>query len=241
MKKNTYLLATDLDGTFVGDKQALHKLLRFFNESHFNPELVYITGRHLDSSLTLIKEEKLPMPNILITDVGVSIYITKDRLIEDLEWRDMHREHWHPEQIIEVASGIPSLHRQMLPTSQRVSFTIKEDTKVICKLENLLDQENIPHKLIYSSGRDVDILPKGCDKGKALTYVVNKYINKNANILVAGDSGNDRDMLQLGYPSVIVGNAEAELNRVEAHSLLYRATDSCAVGIYEAWQNFYGE
>ena len=33
MENKKYLLATDLDGTFIGDTEALDKLLRFFDDS----------------------------------------------------------------------------------------------------------------------------------------------------------------------------------------------------------------
>ena len=74
MENKKYLLATDLDGTFVGDQEALEKLLRFFDDSPDEVALVYVTGRHLSSARSLIAKEGLPTPDMLITDVGTSIY-----------------------------------------------------------------------------------------------------------------------------------------------------------------------
>lgn len=68
MKK--YVLATDLDGTFVGDADAFQELCRFFDSLPYTVDFVYLTGRHVDSALSLIHQEGLPFPQVLVTDVG---------------------------------------------------------------------------------------------------------------------------------------------------------------------------
>ena len=50
----THLLATDLDGTLVGDKSSLQALLDFYGSQTYEVSLVYITGRHYQSALSLI-------------------------------------------------------------------------------------------------------------------------------------------------------------------------------------------
>lgn len=239
MKRKPYMLATDLDGTLVGDKEELYRLLRFYDESIYDVALVYITGRHLASALSLIRAEGLPLPDVLISDVGTIIYTTKD-LVEDKDWTKRMQTDWQPELVVQLASSFPALSRQPLPVICRVSFTT-ENEAVIFPLKRALIKNNVSHKLIFSSNRDVDILPKYSGKGQALTYVIHKYACPNVNVLVAGDSGNDLDMLSLGYPSVIVGNAQPELALMESHPQLFRAKKGFAGGIYEAWIHFYGK
>lgn len=72
-----------------------------------------------------------------------------------------------------------------------------------------------------------------------MTYVIEKYVDEQASILIAGDSGNDEEMISLGYPSVIVANAQPELRAIQDHPQLFRATKNCAGGIHEAWLHFY--
>jgi sucrose-6-phosphatase len=238
VQKIRYLLATDLDGTFVGDEEGLRELLDYYD---FLPErvaLAYVTGRHRASAMELIREERLPVPDILITDVGTSVYSGPD-LGEDPGWKRRMTENWDPQGVRRIAEGIPGLGLQDLPDTRRVSF-FSEGAEPAAKLKKVLSSEGIPHTFIFSSGRDVDILPEGGGKGEALRYVIGKFAELDARILVAGDSGNDLDMLMLGYPSVIVSNARPELLEAEGHDALFRATRPCAGGILEAWMHFYG-
>lgn len=239
MKRKTHMLATDLDGTLVGDQEALRELLLYYDELPYDVALVYVTGRHLASTLSLIEAEDLPQPDILITDVGTAIY-RDAQLVEEEEWKQQMQAEWQPERIIEMASAFPSLHRQSLPDNRRISFTFSPNDSTVHDFEKALVQAHIPHKMIISSNRDVDVLPEKSGKGKALNNVIERYAPEDVQVLVAGDSGNDLDMLTLGYPAVIVGNAQTELTAIDPHPRLYHAQKNCAKGIHEAWLHFYG-
>jgi sucrose-6-phosphatase len=234
---NSYMLATDLDGTLVGDVGALKELLKFFESLPYKVDIVYITGRHYDSALSLIDSERLPLPSILVTDVGTIIY-SGHELLPDSKWEQKIMKNWNPQSIREIAMQIPGISLQSLPNDRRVSFYVN-DSKDASILRQKLKESGRPHTFVFSSGRDVDVLPEGAGKGKALQYVVEEYTSEQANILVAGDSGNDLDMLTLGYPAVIVGNAQKELLDVKSDNI-YNATKACAGGIQQAWKHYYG-
>ncbi|WP_260858064.1 HAD family hydrolase [Bacillus sp. FJAT-22090] len=238
MREKNFVLATDLDGTLVGDNSALCALLQHFEESSLQIALVYITGRHLASASTLILEEKLPKPDVLITDIGTAIY-TSPSLSEEKAWTEKMKSNWDPNEIIKISEKFPLLKRQALPTDDRISFTIHQNEEIVKEFKNALFENNIPHKFVYSSNRDVDILPLNSGKGEALVYTLQNYFKDNVQILIAGDSGNDLDMLSLDYPSVVVGNAQKELVEMDNHPLLYRATKQFAGGIHEGWLHFY--
>ena len=233
----THLLATDLDGTLVGDKGNLKALLDFYDSQTYNVSLVYITGRYYESALSLIKEENLPVPQILVTDVGTGIY-TGESLEADKEWTEQLKEMWKPEKVEDIASRISGLVPQNLPLTNRCSY-ITSDSAVVEAFRSALDGAEIPHKLVYSGGRDVDVLPPGSGKGQALQYILDKYQLSDAKLLVAGDSGNDVEMLTMGFPSVIVGNAQPELLAQAEHPFIYRAKEKYAGGILEAWNHFH--
>lgn len=238
MKTFQRLLATDLDGTFVGDKASLERLLSHYETLEEPVSLAYITGRHRASAAQLIYEASLPTPDFLITDVGTVIY-AGSHFEEDEEWKKKMLKEWHPDQILKTAENIPGLLRQDLPNKRRVSFS-SEGARPAKTLKKALLRSGIPHTFIFSSNRDVDILPKGGGKGEALKFLIKKYADKEADILVAGDSGNDLDMLQAGYPAVIVSNARPELAAITGSEKLFRASYPYAEGILEAWQHFYG-
>ncbi|WP_038702552.1 HAD-IIB family hydrolase [Planococcus sp. PAMC 21323] len=233
----THLLATDLDGTLVGDPESLQELLHFYNRQLYNVSLVYITGRHYQSALSLINEEDLPIPDVLITDVGTAIYVGKS-LEKDSVWSQHLEKLWMPEKIKAIARQIAGLVSQELPVTNRCSYYATDST-VVENFRIALDQAGVSYKLIYSGGRDVDVLPVNSGKGKALEYILNTHHLDNVKLLVAGDSGNDVEMLTMGFPSVIVGNAQPELLEQQSHPSIYRATKYYAGGIHEAWRHFY--
>lgn len=234
-----HILATDLDGTLVGDPEGLQQLLNFYHEQTYDVSLVYITGRYYDSALALIDQEQLPTPDVLVTDVGTSIYIGKS-FEKDQDWAARMLEGWEPDRIDAIASAIEGITKQPLPLENRCSY-FADGAQPVEKLKLQLEEAGIPHKLVFSGGRDVDILPCRSGKGQALQYILTKYEIEGAKLLVAGDSGNDLEMLTLGFPSVIVGNSQPELLESPENPLIYRATKHCAGGIHEAWTHFHSK
>ncbi|MBX0316550.1 HAD family hydrolase [Planomicrobium glaciei] len=233
------MLATDLDGTLVGDPDGLQQLLEFYEEQVYDVSLIYITGRYFDSALSLIEEENLPVPDILVTDVGSSIYIGNS-FDKDLEWQKRIKANWMPDEIHAIAATVPGLTKQPMFLENRCSYYVA-DEKPVEEFRNKLAASGIPHKLIFSGGKDVDIVPEESGKGRALQYLLDKYKVEDAKLLVAGDSGNDLEMLTLGFPSVIVGNAQPELLESDEHPRIFRAKKGFAGGIHEAWTHFHSE
>lgn len=237
MHEANHILATDLDGTLVGDADGLQQLLDFYAEQIYDVSLIYITGRHFSSALSLIETENLPIPQVLVTDVGTRIY-TGEHFEEDKEWTARMQQDWMPEQIDQIAAHISGIVKQQLPVTNRCSFHVTNPS-LVEEFRKQLEAAGIPHKLIFSGGKDLDILPKASGKGQALTYLLDKYRVQGANLLIAGDSGNDLEMLSLGFPSVIVGNAQSELLESPEHPSIFRATKGFAGGIHEAWNHFH--
>lgn len=239
MQNELHCLATDLDGTFVGDKEALQELLNYYEQLPERVFLVYITGRHLASAIELITQENLPTPDVLATDIGTTIYTFSDgKWVEDELWAKQMKENWCPERIAELASLCPGLENQGLPENRRVSFYASSSNDVKHFEQSLIDAR-LPHNLIYSSGRDLDVLPQNSGKAAALEFILKRHHIDDKRLLVAGDSGNDFDMLNLGYHSVVVGNGLEDLADLEERETLYRAEAHCAGGILEAWQHFF--
>ncbi|WP_246316501.1 HAD-IIB family hydrolase [Planococcus glaciei] len=239
MQKTKHILATDLDGTLVGDPDGLQQLLEFYEEQVYDVSLIYITGRYFDSALSLIEEENLPVPDILVTDVGSSIYIGNS-FDKDLEWQKRIKANWMPDEIHAIAATVPGLTKQPMFLENRCSYYVA-DEKPVEEFRNKLAASGIPYKLIFSGGKDVDIVPEESGKGRALQYLLDKYKVEDAKLLVAGDSGNDLEMLTLGFPSVIVGNAQPELLESDEHPRIFRAKKGFAGGIHEAWTHFHSE
>ncbi len=101
----THLLATDLDGTLVGDRAGLKELLDFYEQQPYEVGLIYITGRHLASARQLIADEGLPIPKALVTDVGTEIYMGTG-FLKDEHWEAHLMDDWAPEQVEALAKTI---------------------------------------------------------------------------------------------------------------------------------------
>lgn len=234
-----HVIATDLDNTLVGNRDHLKELSNYFQEAKQEVSFVYLTGRHLASAKQLMKEEQLPQPDILVCDVGATIYFPPF-LEEDASWKKQTQVHWQPDEILTTLTQFPEIQLQDIPHLSRVSFKVQEKGKVgIEKIQEALQARNLPHHCIYSLSEDVDILPEGTHKGAALSYILEHFLEPNANVLVAGDSGNDIDMITLGYPAVVVQNGEESLKQHATLPHVYQAQQCYAAGILEGWQYFF--
>lgn len=241
--KKTYILATDLDDTLVGSQLALKNLYQYISKQDVNIKLIYLTGRHLHSAKQLIIDEEIPIPDVLICDVGCSIYIQSNapfyEFSEDIEWQENIYANWSKEEILKEVKKLNLPLQTDVLIKKRISLNVFEEKKVKQLQQNLI-QQNIPVKLIYSSNKDLDILPSNSGKGNALIYTMKKYFKENQSVLVAGNSENDLEMLCLGYPSVIVGNAEEVLLSMHNVPFIYKAEGHYADGIKEGFKYFYG-
>jgi sucrose-phosphate synthase len=101
-----------------------------------------------------------------------------------------------------------------------------------------LRQLDLHAKLIYSHGKYLDLLPVRASKGLAVRYLSMKWGLPPERILVAGDSGNDEDMLSGNTLGVIVGNHSPELNRLKGKSGVYFAEQKYAWGILEGMRHY---
>ena len=74
-----------------------------------------------------------------------------------------------------------------------------------------------------------------------MTFVLDRFYGRDTDILISGDTGNDAEMLELGHPSVIVGNGHLELNYLLDQPTVYKATRTHAAGIQEGWEHHHGQ
>jgi sucrose-6-phosphatase len=241
---NPFLLVTDLDHTLVGEPAALvelNQLLTVQRETQ-GTKLVYATGRSRYLYQELATSAQLRSPDILITAVGAEIYLDQQL---DQDWATYLADRWDRSTIVSIIAQFPSLIPQ--PDSEqltyKISFFLKPEQapETLTALRLEFAAAGIDAQLIYSSDRDLDILPKRADKGKALTYVREKLGFPTDRTIACGDSGNDIALFQENTLGIIVGNARSELvqwHQANPSPQRYFAQKHCAAGILEGLSHF---
>ena len=96
-----------------------------------------------------------------------------------------------------------------------------------------------PVDLVYSSNRDLDVLPRGVNKGSATAYLASQWSFAGMRVIVSGDSGNDLAMFENGFLGIVVSNAHRELKRLDS-SRVYQANRPHAAGVREGLCHWLG-
>ncbi|WP_193142601.1 HAD family hydrolase [Meridianimarinicoccus sp. MJW13] len=231
-----FVLATDLDGTFLGGpRRARRRLYSWIEENRDQTGLIYVTGRPIEFVSDLVRTGH-PCPDVAICDVGTSVYrISRDGAAvadADLEAPIAARWNGAADRVRRALDGHPGLREQALPFRHRLSFDMDPAEVRPHSAEAV---QALGLDLLISQNRDFDVLPKGVSKGPTLLRVLDSLQVASARVLTAGDTLNDLSMLASGLPGVAVGNAEpALLAALTAHPQIYCATRKGAAGILEA-------
>ncbi|MCM0612373.1 glucosylglycerol-phosphate synthase [Marinobacter sediminum] len=230
------LLATDLDGTFLaGDPENRLKLYRLIS-AHPEIDLVFVTGRGLESVLPLLSDPTIPQPDYIICDVGCTVvHGASQQAIQPLQGEI--DELWPGEQMVEDAlSSIEGLQRQEVPQERRVSYFCHSD---LVGEDMMARAEALSCDVLFSAGKYLDILPQGVNKGHTLSRLVEHLGIDPEAVLVAGDTLNDLSMYQHGFKGVCVGESETGLlDATEQKARVFHAGATGCGGILEAVEHF---
>lgn len=244
----SFLFVTDLDNTLVGDDAALEQLNQKLaqHRQENGTKIVYATGRSPVLYRQLTTEKQLLPPDALVTSVGTEIYFNPDTETFDPEWAQIQSQGWNREQIVATAAHYSDLAVQ--PGSEqrpfKVSYYLTEQaaTELLPRLESALKDQGLDVKLVYSGGKDLDILPIKGDKGLAVQFLRQKWGIDAQQTVVCGDSGNDIALFSVGEErGIIVGNARPELRQWYINNpadYRYLAQAHCAGGILEGLHHF---
>lgn len=234
------LLFTDLDGTLLGDRESLEELMGILKAKEGSIGLGIATGRTLSSSIKTLREWGVAVPNIMVTCVGSEIYYGLPP-VQDLAYRRHINYRWEPDRVRKLLGGVEELELQ--PESEqrehKISYSLDPDSGVSrAEIVRLLRRNKLAVQVIYSHEAFLDILPLRASKGHAIRYLAMKWGLAMEDILVAGDSGNDEEMLRVSNLGVVVGNCNPELDVLRDDPGVYFAERPYAGGILEGAQHF---
>lgn len=238
MSPTSKLLCCDLDGTLLGkpDATLLFKQVWETQPDEHQPVLVYNTGRLLSDALRTIQRSDLPKPQYLVCGVGTMIYDMQARTVMH-EFADIMSENWDRSRAEQVVLGLTNAVKQpvQFQNAFKSSWYLHQATpEQIAMLEKGLADTGMEAVVVYSSARDLDVLPKYANKGNALEWLLRHLDIPPYEVLVAGDSGNDSAMFQIpGVRGIVVENAQPELVEATLGLPCYRSQTICADGVLE--------
>lgn len=232
------LFVTDLDGTLLGDDRSLDGFIAWYEDQRPRLRIVYSSGRLLKSIQASIDRHGLPEPDGIICGVGTEIHdLATGELVPG--WPQAAFD-WNPAVIREVCNGFEELEEQpaeFLSTYKLSYFGAGLDDAYLSRLQRQLDELGQEVSIVYSSNRDLDILPASVDKGTAAIYLAQHWEIERGSVIVAGDSGNDLQMFRAGFRGIVVGNAQPELLRVRGGNV-YHAEGHFAAGVLEGLRHW---
>lgn len=232
------LLATDLDGTFIGDDDAMPALWEVLR-GHDDIVVAFSTGRHLQSIEAFYAEKQFSgRADVCICMVGTDIHFRKDGVYYlDKAWHETIAEGWDKATVEDVLRKIPEARMQdeQWQSPFKSSYYLEENVEDrLAQIHNDLEHAGLRAKVIYSAGQFLDLLPVRSGKGEAVSFVARELGIEPDQVITCGDTGNDLDMMrpELGFRSIAVGNAAPELEVFQAPNV-YHARASFAAGIIE--------
>lgn len=242
--ESDFVLATDLDGTFLGgtadDRMRLYD---WIERERSSIGLIFVTGRDPAFIAELCDGTDVPWPDFVIGDVGTTIAQAvpmaqneRIRPIDELEaeiaglWNDSGAT------VRAELDGHPGLTPQPTEFRYRVSYDL--DPAAFC--HSAIDKvARLGHDHLISANRFFDVLPRGVSKGPSLRRLIHHLGIDEERVLVAGDTLNDWSMINSGLNAVAVGGSEAALiDRIRDTKTVYCAEGIGAAGIIEAIEHF---
>jgi len=239
------LLCTDLDRTLLPNgeqsESALARPLLWHMLNTHDIKLAYVSGRDLGRVLDAIDEYGLQVPDIIVADVGSSIYLPEEgSWVNSETWQSSIATDWNGltgDDIKELLNDVDGLTRQepsrqsMLKTSYY--FPLDTDRALLRKrVKNELQTKQVNASLVMSDDLEkqvglLDVLPRQATKSGAVSFIRAMLGVAQADTLFAGDSGNDVAALVSGVASVAVANADADTRgAIERESVSLGTTDS---------------
>lgn len=218
-----FVLATDLDGTFLGGTDAQRRELYSWIEARRDEVgLIFVSGRdprfirelcstgtesyHGDQVLA-------PWPDYVVGDVGTTIAAVDaaTETVAPLPALEGHiREAWQDrnEWIRSVLADAPGIREQDGPFRHRASYHWDPD---VFDRDRVKPLEDAGLDVLFSHGCYLDILPGGVSKGPSLLRLLTQLNIDPERVLVAGDTMNDLSMFETGLHGAVVGRDEPEL------------------------------
>jgi HAD superfamily hydrolase (TIGR01484 family) len=227
------ILATDLDGTFLGGSaEQKSEFYQYVQRNRDRMLLVFVTGRDLDFIEGLCQDPAFPVPDYIIGDVGTTIvhWPSRDPLSAVQDWV---ADTWGNanDRVKEMMASEPGIELQPVMGPYRVSYYYKPDQLQPSTVQKVIDAG---FDCILSADLYLDVMPKGISKGPTLLKFIESLSLSADDVIPAGDTLNDLSLFETGLKGIAVGNAEPKLvARIKDMDNVYHSSHPGVAGIWD--------
>jgi len=250
LRPGTRLLVSDIDHTLLvddgdaasGDPAALARLAEALASS--GVAFAVASGRSLELIEAALAAHALPQPVAVISSVGSEIHYpageaSERRWLADAGYARHLQPHWDRAAVLSALDGVPGLRPQADEAQRRFKLSyLADDDGAVEAARAALAAAELRVTVIHSHGSFLDVLPARASKGKAVRYLSQKWGVAAERIAVAGDSGNDEEMLRAPFKAIVVGNHAPELAHLAGKRGVYVASGAYAAGVLEGLRHW---
>jgi len=235
-----FLLAADIDGTLLGDEDGERLLKDFVDSAPNGFFLAYVTGRYRQSVERAITEGRLPRPDFICSDVGTAIFALDDpSQALGKKYAARVGPEWDLETIYALGEG-EGIRRQAFGADQppfQAGFFWDGAPGTLAAFRSRLQGMDHFH-ILDSFGEYIDVLPGPLGKGKAVEFLQEQLGLSSERVVVAGDSGNDREMFATRFRGILPANALDELKAIADPSRHYQSHLPAGQGVLDGLCHF---
>lgn len=169
------LFSSDLDGTLLGNPESAQRFKASWEAlpHRTRPVLVFNTGRLVDDVCRLVEAGDLPAPDWLIGAVGTQVHDFRQRT--ELEEFSLHpAEGWDLERIraaLDKFEGVRPQPAEFLTDFKSSWYLLNATPEQLDAIRVALAEAGLDVNVVYSSNRDLDVVPRSATKGGALRWL----------------------------------------------------------------------
>ena len=236
-----FLLASDIDGTLLGDESAEALLHPFAAEHAARLTLAYITGRDRPSVLALIEQGRLPRPRFICGNVGTEIFDLDDPANRiGQAFSAQVESDWDLDEVYRLGLGDGIRQQQFDRTGQppfQAGFHWDAHPESLTAFRQRLSRlKQVYIQTAYDTY--IDVMPAALGKGNVVRFLQTQLELPPEQVVIAGDSGNDRQMFETEYQGILPVNALAELKTVAGQPRHYHSPYPAARGVLDGLRHF---
>ncbi|WP_240758160.1 HAD-IIB family hydrolase [Palleronia sediminis] len=228
-----HLVACDIDGTLTGDHAAAARFADWAACRADDTMFAVATGRSLPEARRVLADWDLPQPDLFVTSCGTEIWrrsgagrLTRDTgFAATLDWPRA-----------QVAAALEAIEIEPQTAYEQRPWKLSyygDETEAARVRAALAGMRGL--RVVASHGRFIDVMPAAAGKAAAVSWVARRAGVAPEHCVVAGDSGNDADMLAAFPRAILPANALPDLDGFRGG---YRGAAPFADGVLEGLARF---